>query len=43
MSFREEAPQTQLQFNRMIWMRNYRARIKANEIIYIKKSNIIYK
>ena len=48
--------QTKLQYNRMIYQRDYRQRIKnfieskeyreqmkANEIIWIKKSNIIIK
>jgi hypothetical protein len=45
MSFKEEEeqPQTPLQWKRMMWMRNYNDRIKANKIIWIKKSNIIYK
>jgi len=39
----EEQPQTNLQWNRMMYQRDYRRRIKANEVIYIKKSSIIYK
>ncbi len=37
----EAQPQSELQYRRMIYMRNYRERIKQNEIIYIKKSKII--
>lgn len=36
-------PQSVLQWNRMMWMREYRARLKANEVIYIKKNSIIKK
>ena len=52
---KEEQPQTKLQWNRMMYQRDYRRRIKdyteskeyieevkANETIWIKKSNIIY-
>ncbi len=42
----EEQPQTITQYNRMMWMRAYRAKIKQyqyeNEIIYIRKKDIIY-
>ena len=38
-----EQPQTILQYRRMIYQREYRSKIKANEIIYIKKTNIITK
>ena len=42
----DEQKQTTTQYNRMMWMRAYRARIKKyqyeNEIIWIKKSNILY-
>ena len=38
-----EQPQTLLQWNRMMWQRQYRAKIKENEIIYLKKSSIIKK
>ena len=39
----EEQPQTVLQWQRMLYQRDYRKKIKENEIIYIKKSNIINK
>lgn len=39
---KDEQPQNRLQYNRMIYMRRYRDKIKANETIWIKKSNIIY-
>jgi hypothetical protein len=34
--------QTITQYNKMLWMREYRRKIKENEIIYIKKSKIVY-
>ena len=34
--------QSTLHYNRMMWMREYRKKIKENEIIYIKKSKIVY-
>ena len=39
---KEEQPQSFKQWNNMIYMRTYRDKIKANETIWIKKSNIIY-
>lgn len=41
----EEQPQTILQWRRMLWMREYRKKIKENEIIYrkkIKENEVIY-
>ncbi len=37
-----EQSQTHLQWNRMHYQREYRKKIKENEIIYIKKSKIVY-
>ncbi len=34
-------PQSTKQYNRMLYMRTYREKIKKNKIIWIKKSNII--
>lgn len=39
----EEQPQSFYQWNNMMYMRTYRDKIKQNEIIWIKKSNIIKK
>jgi hypothetical protein len=38
-----EQPQSLAQWKRMLWQRDYRARLKENAVIYIKKSNIIKK
>jgi len=37
----EEQPQTVLQWQKMLYQRDYRARLKENEIIWIKKNSII--
>ena len=39
----DASPQTILQWRRMIWMREYRKKIKENEIIYIKKIVLLKK
>ena len=35
-----EQPQSVLQWRRMLYQRDYRKKIKENEVIWIKKTNI---